>query len=471
MLYGILVWSRGMETVLGKRLSAWTERMPAPSSGIFLAGIISGICLHGYHGFHYIRRRYLAGLLTAPAVAPFALGMTIGIFLPATAMLHLPASGAYILLLVGILLQLGSRNPTWQQSGMALIGLGICWLGFVFCRQAPPAFPLAWIALAIATLIAVSLRTPAPLMLATVSLPPHPALPMPFLPTYIVVLALCWISLLALALRRTKRPFTPPMCALRAADTPYPERALQAVLQELRRTTQSMAQAANNMLQLQDKKSTSLAALALFRNIEHALDEEKPAAQRYLLRLSRYALHKRQARLLLYLFTNISDAERISDHLYAIARHLHNLQRTPSLPRPVETDLTALLRETTHMIDALAHSITANRTAPPGSAENVLEQRDDTLHILDRFTATLQDHILQKQIAPATAIQLQELHSHLERLIRHIRAIAISSEQQDYWIEPDCIHERARLMRHAPTPPTLTTAQIRQRLAEENVSA
>ncbi len=465
MMFGILEWASGSERIAGRGLSAWSERLPPLSVGRFLVGILTGSTLHGQRGFQYARRRYLAGLLSPSTAILFAIGMAIGMFLPATAILLSPFYWAYPLLILGMAINLTGKNPAWRESGKALIGLGCCGIGYHACLQAAPAFPLAWAAIAGVAGLSVIIRTPAPLFLATASLLPPNARELPILLLVALSLALVWLITLGITLWQTKRPFSPPLNHLNVYDLPYPERALQAVLQELRRNAQAMADAAHSVLRLPEM-GTKTYSTNTIKDIEAALDEGKPAAQRYLLQLSRYTLRERQAQLLLFLFINISDIERISDHLLAAAQHISRLLRGNPLPKPIHDALAPLLQNTVSTIDSLAHSITGNRIRRTKLSGSVLEERDKALQALDHFTNVLQEQILQKKIGPAQAIRLQELRSHLERLIRHIRAIAVAGEQEDYWIEPDAIHERARLASRNITDDPCTTGEIRQLLRQ-----
>jgi len=468
ILFGILTWAGHMEALLGQRLSTGSERLLPRNPGQVLLGMLAGACLQGQRGRHYCRRRYLAGLLPASGTTLFAIGMMGGIFLPAALILLAPAPTAFLLLLLGSTLQIASHPHDGRRLGGALLGLGICWIGYTACRQAALPDNLLPPALLAALGIALLACSPATALLIVVATQADPASQLPLLAGSTTLLALAWLGVLAWTLQHARRPFDPPVTLLQRIDLAYPERALQACLQEHRRMALGLGRAIHSLISgTQQKGPAAIAAQRQVRDIEHAMDEWKPAAQHYLQELACYRLQQRQARLVMFLFINIGDLERISDHLLAVARALPGPAQRAAYPTDLLQDLDAMLARTATILDILAQSMTGNRTRKQHYHGAVEQARDQALEDLDHFTARLQHQILHGALSTALAIRLQELRSHFERLIRHARAIAMAGEQEEFWIEPDVIHERAiKPPRPARARTSLTSTQKADLLRE-----
>ncbi|MFU8781088.1 MAG: hypothetical protein ACNA71_08715 [Kiritimatiellia bacterium] len=466
MLYGILTWADGIEPILGRKLSAYSEKTAPYSIARFLLGVLSGTCLHGKRGFLFCKRRYLAGLLAPAAAGIFAFGMAIGIFVPASIIILAPNYWAYPLLILGITIQLSCRAPTLRQTGPALLGLGCCWIGYTACRMAPLPPHLVSHGIAGLLVTATITHTPAAAFLALTAMQKHPTENIYLLTGIAITLGMCWLLILWWKLRNTRRPFAPPISLLSKFDLLFPERALQAALQENRRMAMGLASASRALTEWDT--TNAIDPLQTVRDVERAMDEYKPAAQHYLSELTRCKLYERQARLLMFLYINIGDLERISDHLQAVAETLPLAVKRMEYPDPILQSLDAMLVTTAEIIDLLAHAMTGNRGRKQHLIGGVQEKRDQALQQLDHFTAILNDMILHKAIKPSKAIRMQDLRSHFERLIRHVRAIAIAGEQEDFWIEPDVIHERAIPLTRTRKKEQLPQQQIQALLQEQN---
>jgi Na+/phosphate symporter len=466
IVYGILAWADGIEPVLGKRLSAYMETSAPHSPKLFLLGILSGSALHGKRGLQYCKRRYLAGLLSPSNAGIFALGMTLGIFLPATVIVSAPYYWAYALLILGISLQLTGHAPTMRRTGQALLGLGCCWVGYSACQQAPLPQPLFSHGIAGLIIIAAITHTPAAVFLAIAATTTSEGFNIPLLAGIAALLGTIWLAELTWTLHSTKRPFTPPLSLLSKYDLAFPERALQAALQENRRMATGLACAARTMAQRSTGIPNSKHLVPSVVDLENAMDEYKKAAQHYLVGLTGYKLHERQIRLLMFLFINVGDLERISDHLLAVAENLPTAPQHEEYPESILQSLDAMLVTTADIIDILARSMTGNRDRKKTMATQVAETRTKALLQLDHFSAVLQDLMLHNAIKPGKAIRMQDLRSHFERLIRHVRAISSAGEQADFWIEPDLIHERAVPLKRRSAEKRLTIPQMHDLLQE-----
>jgi hypothetical protein len=64
------------------------------------------------------------------------------------------------------------------------------------------------------------------------------------------------------------------------------------------------------------------------------------------------------------------------------------------------------------------------------------------------------------------ALFCRNSYEHLERLIRHARAIALAERQPEFWINPDAIFQR-RAVAHAEPPAAVNPAPYLERLRLE----
>jgi Na+/phosphate symporter len=280
--------------------------------------------------------------------------------------------------------------------------------------------------------------------------------------------AACAISGWAVALVHdcVRQPvaFQPAASLLDARELRFPERALQAVLQELRRLAEGLAQVTDAWLPLSlDQPPANRAAIEA---VEQALNEFKPAAQRFLKHLARRRLDERQAQILLHLDRCVSDLERIGDHLHRLA--LHTLADAHSLSLP--PGLHAASREAAVAANALlatvAASITGRHEIAEAAARRILDSRDQATQALGKAQEALQQAMESKTLPPNVALRCRNRFTHLERLARHVRAIALVEMQPEFWINPDAIHQRAGIL-HPVVPQAVSPRPYLERLQAE----
>lgn len=445
-------------------VSALSERFRHRPGSQLAAGLLAGPALQGHRGAVYVQRRRLAGLLSLPQTIGMAIGMAAGMLLPAAAVWWLPDILRYPVLIAGLLLGLVPRPEGLRQIGRALTGLGLSWVGYAACTAVLPAMFALPAATGLILLPAVfCFRRPAALWLLVAAC--NPGATVPVLLSAAAAGIVGWAVALARGCVRLPRPFVPSASLLDARELQFPERALQAVLQEIRRLAAGLAQTTDAWLPAWFDQPPGNKPLIL--GVEQALNEFKPAAQRFLKRLARCRLDQRQSHLLLHLYRCVSDLERIGDHLYSLARHAGASRRHDALP----SDLRSALHETALAVNALlatvAGSITGRQEIAEESARRILDARDRTLQALDKSKAALREAMEVKALSPQQALHGRAGTGHIERLVRHVRAIALVEMQPEFWINPDAIHQRAAIAHTAAPPPVAPRPYLERLRAEE----
>jgi len=461
--FGLDELARNIGGIIEPSISAFSERFRHLPGSQLAAGLPAGITMQGRRGCLYLRRRRLAGLFSLPQAAGFGFGMAIGMMLPAAAVFLLPPALRFPVLIAGMLLKMLPGASARQSAGQALVGFGCCWIGFVVCRESAPAgvnVPATVLA-AIALAGAFVFRTPVPLWLILASL--HTARPAGTA-TFTASAAIAGWALAVLRIGGTMRiPFRQNDSLLDYRDLRFPERALQAALQEVRRLAEGLAESTRQQLPgLMDGNTSGLRHL---RDTELAMNEFKPAAQRYLSTLAKRKLNERQVRLLLFLHRCVSDLERIGDHVDALAESA--VRQYPPDDTPDENErrcaMLTLVASATALIDTVAESITGHGARKEASSLRILEGCETTRAKLASATDTLNRNMDGKTIPPPAAIRYRELLSHFGRMISHIQAIALVEKDPDFWIDPDAVHERGRRDR-AVIPPRVPPAPYLERL-------
>ncbi len=450
VVFGLDETAAHLGSLAEPHVSAFSERFRhRPGSQLF-AGLFAGTALQGRRSAAYVRRRRLAGLLSLPQAAGMVMGMAGGMLLPAAAVWLLPDILRYPALIAGLLLGMIPRPDSVRRLGRALTGLGCCWVGYAACRAVVPAmFTLPVATVFPLVLLAFLFRFPAALWLLFAAVSPAASID-----TLLVVAAsaiIGWCGSMIGACTRLPGPFHPSASLLDEREQRFPERALQAVLQEIRRLADGLAQTTAAWLPACfDQSPGNMPAIHAF---ECALNEFKPAAQRYLKRLARRQLDERQAQVLLHLYRCVSDLERIGDHLYSLALH----PAVGHQPVPPPTALQDASRETAVAVNTLlatvAASITGRHEIAEASARRILESRDRTVQVLARAQEALRQAMDVKALSADLALRYRECHAHLERLVRHVRAIALVELQPEFWINPDAVHQRAALASPVVPPP------------------
>lgn len=435
----------------------------AHRTGLFVgAGLLAGISLQGRRGLQYLKKRRLGGYISYTKALFLTAGLAVGLLIPALCMVWAPDYLRFPILAVGLLMSVALPGRTAPSIGKALLGLGCAWMGVVACQSMPDFTGLALpMVLLLALLLTLLLRLPCPIWLTLCAVLPTQHTAIWFVWAAAAVLA-GWILSVLRMMYRTPPLLNPPATLLEYDNIAYPERALQAALQELKRMAMGLAHIGSQTLPA--LMQGELKSCTIAQRMEWVLDEFKPATLHYLTLLSQRVLMERQALLVLHLSSCVSDLERVGDHVYALAVEM---TKHRSHKKVYTEKAHALTQSGLDLIETVAESITGRQRQTTEAAKAVLQAREECLNHLAAFREELQDDMQTKAISPKTAVRRRSLMSHLERIIRHIRAIAVAETQPDFWIDPDHIHERTGKSDARSTVEDIETKPFMEQLRED----
>lgn len=445
MFYGVMTWSKSLDEVCSPILASLSERISRYSPFYFIIGFFAGALLQGNRSLQYCKRRYIAGFMPTYVMSLTLCGMAIGGFGPAVLIATLATYWSYVILVLGVIMPFVWRSSIGEKIGTALVGFGCCWLGFSFCQSAGVPSGAFSLGLLLGVLLAVITQSPSSVLLVAITLLPAPVWQQWEILVMVTFYAgISWLSLSFLYLRHIQSPFQPALSLLRHADVMFPERALQLVMQENRRMALGIAEVARKVRDAKSQSHGMYFARRYAEDVEQALDESKPSTRRYLLRLARHELNERQAKLLMSLFVGISDLERMSDHLLTVVMSLPMGEGAADIPRSLMNCLDEMLVAVADMMDATVAVLTGSRTRHANAVHQFGTCQERTGDMLDQYTSVLQDVTSHKVLSLQNSIRMNDLRSHMERLIRHARAIVESDISSEVWIDPDLMHEEGK---------------------------
>lgn len=227
----------------------------------------------------------------------------------------------------------------------------------------------------------------------------------------------------------------PPPSLLNSELLTTPEDALQAVLQELCRLTGICRESLHGQSRLYLMHDARQAAFS--KASEETLDTLKPAMHDYLKVIAHGPLSRRQAILLTLLYTGIDHLERISDHIARMAEISAMQHRQPAARfTPATLDVFLELNHKgctvlTRLQQALASSPENHQHA----AAQVLVAREQYMLSAVSEEAQVAKDLSSGRIAPVAALYRSAYLSHLNRIVKHARALAMDAEASDFHIK------------------------------------
>ena len=263
---------------------------------------------------------------------------------------------------------------------------------------------------------------------------------MPIIPFYAVVLTKIIPSRLP--------PPEPSHLVPRLLD--FPEQAIAACLRELNRVAKicvhSLRLAGRTLLFAHAAKDVQTIRLH-----EQAINEIKLSMKDYLASLTRRRLSKRQAILVQHIDRCMSDLERIGDHVETLCAL--SLRRKKIPEAIVDADsfgiFFGLYESALHILRQLAGSFDPDRDDIREIASRLLRARDAHMQASLDTRTLFNEKVSRREITPTAGIYFSEYIAALDRIVRHVRNIALSEQQPQFWIK------RAKLDRHmdlAPEP-------------------
>jgi len=464
MVFGLDALAAHLGVLAEPLVSAFSERFRHIVGSQLWIGVLAGPAMQGQRGAAYIGRRRLAGLLSLPQTIGMTIGVAGGVLLPAIAVWRFPGGLRYPILIAGLLLGMVPRLDRIRRLGRALTGLGCCWIGFAACRAVLPPSLSPPLATGVVLLpLAFVFRAPAALWLLFAAAGTAAAANALLVAAASATIG--WAAALSRMCAHQPRPFEPAASLLEARERRFPERALQAALQEIHRMAAGLARTTSAWLPSSfDQPPGNGPAI---NATEAALNEFKPAAQRFLKQLARRQLDTRQAQILLHLHRCVSDLERIGDHLDKLARHAAPRKQAEPLPPALRKAARQSAVAADALLTTIAESITGRHDIAEAAAQRILDSHDAALQSLTSARAALRQAMETKGLPPAAAADCRNRLAHIERLVRHVRAIALVEMQPEFWINPDVIHQRATLASPTVPPPVPPGPYLERLKAEE----
>ncbi len=224
----------------------------------------------------------------------------------------------------------------------------------------------------------------------------------------------------------------------------YPERALQAAIQELQRVTRVCT---NSMwLNIQIIFNEKRKDIQRIRLNEDIVDEIKRAMKEYLKKLASHYLSRRQAMLAQHLNRCITDLERIGDHIdelcdITLKRHRHPQGR---LPKESLTILIDLIEAAAIVLHLVSKSLKPELQQQQEQAQEILAVRDAYMQKSQEAKNYFMDVIGRHELPPIVGVYMSEYISALDRIVKHGKIIALVEKQPDFWIKAKKLNDTAR---------------------------
>jgi len=253
------------------------------------------------------------------------------------------------------------------------------------------------------------------------------------------VVALPFTPLLAAAVTRLSRGRAAVVGSPSLLDTALldrPEAALQAALSELSRLCgicrDSLRRQARLYLGPDARRQASVQA------DEIMLDTLKLAMHDYLQALFKHPLSRRQGILLSLLYTGIDHLERISDHVARMAEVSQTHRRQPEarfIPESLEAFLD-LNQQACSVLTRLQQALAPGTGDRPAAAEAVIAARDRYMESASRQRMQIASDLSSGRSTPSAVLYRNTYLSHLNRIVKHAKAIAIDTRDRDFHIKP-----------------------------------
>jgi phosphate:Na+ symporter len=268
-------------------------------------------------------------------------------------------------------------------------------------------------------------------------------------------------------LRRIVPSRTPPPepSYLRPELLDYPEQAITACLGELRRVARicdkSLRLAGQTILFAYTAKDVQAIRLN-----EQVINQVKLAMKGYLAHLTRRQLSKRQAILVQYLDRCMSDLERIGDHVEALCDT--SLRRRKSLAGLVDrlsfSIFFQLYESLLHLFKLLIQSFDPGGDHPADIADQILLARDDYGQASSITRNHFNEQVTRRAMTAVAGIFYGEYLAGLDRIVRHIRNIALAEKQPQFWIKRSKLGKHVDLAPEPEHPPLVDPRDFLPRL-------
>lgn len=441
IFYGIDAFSVNVAQVVKQSETFFYSRQGHGWS-CFLEGLFRGVVLQGRLGYKMIKQRLLAGLFSPFQLLFFSSGMAVGVMVVPLILYFLPEAIGWSLLTGGLMVWLISmgRSRSAKLIGLALIGLGCCWLGVATSQTHSPLLQKTFI-LGLAPVLPVLtffLRTPAAIWLVVVTSIES----LSTVETSILggMAMLGWMVQIWVMTRTLDIPFVPKQTLLPLISSTQTHAFLTLLLLEIKRIMQGIADKADLVF------PRSFDDLPhdhhVFFDVECAINEFKEQAQ---YRVSTIASQKRfasMAHALRHLYLCIGDIERIGDHIQAVSEQklFENIMK-PSIEfkglQKTTSDLNGCVLALLQTIPKSISLVSPNYVDI--NISKVLECHAAFIASLDALRQHLENALENKYVNLNVATTLRILLSHVRRIGQHVYAmiLALKACKNCAGVQPD----------------------------------
>ncbi|MDZ4199304.1 MAG: Na/Pi symporter, partial [Kiritimatiellia bacterium] len=251
------------------------------------------------------------------------------------------------------------------------------------------------------------------------------------------------------------RPSPAPSHLDRALLT-HPERALHAAILEIRRvlTLASESLQAAATLLFENRPRT----LRKIRHNEQFINEIRSALLSYLAVLAEGYLSRRQIMLSQHLDRCIAEVERIGDHICKLADIASRRDRKESsgyVDAASFRDLLEAFRQAACALRMAELAFDPDPLPKQPAARAILQARDRYMkhsrETQDRFAERVSAH----DVTPVASLFFSEYLASLDRLVQHLRILALALHHSDFRIKADKLDQPAR-----PAPPRTAIQRV-----------
>ncbi|TVR46804.1 MAG: Na/Pi cotransporter family protein [Puniceicoccaceae bacterium] len=217
-----------------------------------------------------------------------------------------------------------------------------------------------------------------------------------------------------------------------------PEDAIHAVLRELSRTATVLEDGFHRASRLLQGRPERGDARRLRLN-EATVDELKASTKSFLQKLTRDYLSRRQALLVQGLNRAADGLERVGDHLARLGEL--GEARLKSLPEPLTDEtrraLDLILRDGDTLIELLRDSLQPAKSDFTESAHRVFEAVCDYEKGAAEAKQAVNARVADHRISAAEGLFFSECGWTLERLVRHLQAVASEQVEPQFYLRSD----------------------------------
>lgn len=224
----------------------------------------------------------------------------------------------------------------------------------------------------------------------------------------------------------------------------YPERAIVAVVSELRRVSKVCAQSLHMTAHVIFNKFDR-SNVTQIKNNELVIDGVKQAIREYLTSMTKKYLSRRQIILSDCLNHCISDIERIGDHIDRLCDLSVNRPKD-ALDKESFDDLFTLYEKSQQLLGMLVESMNPEQDNFHEAADSILNAREEYLKCSLRVNENFTRKVVSHEVSPIGALYFNEYLSTLYRLIGHIDSIANIQKDEDFYIKRTKLNKKSKLL-------------------------